>query len=166
MKTADYWIDNLQLQEHPEGGFYRETYRSKERVVSSSLPDRFRGDRNFSTSIYFLLRSQDRSLFHRIQSDEIWYYHAGSSLTLYILNDDGLTYHRLGPDPERSDSLQIRIPASSWFGAVVNENNSYTLSSCSVSPGFDFEDFELASRTYLLKTFPHATEVIELMTKD
>ena len=165
MKTAEYWIKNLNLTEHPEGGFYRETYRSAEHASNSSLPDRFRGDRNFSTSIYFLLRSQDRSLFHRIQSDEIWYYHAGSSLTLYVINNEGLKTYRLGPEVDRGESLQIIIPATCWFGATVNETDNFTLSSCNVSPGFDFDDFELADRSSLIKIFPDETAIIELLTK-
>jgi uncharacterized protein len=165
MKTAEYWIKNLNLIEHPEGGFYRETYRSAEHASNSSLPDRFRGDRNFSTSIYFLLRSKDQSLFHRIQSDEIWYYHAGSSLTLYVIDDEGFKTHHLGPEVDRGESLQIIIPATSWFGATVNEENSFTLSSCSVAPGFDFDDFELADRSSMITSFPDHATIIEQLTK-
>ena len=165
MKTAEYWIKNLNLIEHPEGGFYRETYRSAEHASNSSLPDRFRGDRNFSTSIYFLLRSQDVSLFHRIQSDEIWYYHAGSSLTLYVIDNKGFQTYHLGPEVDRGESLQIIIPATSWFGAAVNDKNSFTLSSCSVSPGFDFADFELANRSSMIKSFPDHAAIIEQLTK-
>jgi predicted cupin superfamily sugar epimerase len=165
MKTADYWIKHLSLSQHPEGGYYRETYRSPELVSSSALPARFDGQRNYSTTIYFLLPSHNRSLFHKIKSDEIWYYHAGSSLTIYVLDQRGLTEHRLGADIEKGEALQAIIPANSWFGALVNEKESYTLSSCSVSPGFDFHDFELAERSTLIQDFPNEKEMIDRLTK-
>jgi predicted cupin superfamily sugar epimerase len=165
MKTADYWINHLSLSQHPEGGYYRETYRSTEVVSSSALPTRFGENRNYSTTIYFLLPSNNRSLFHRIKSDEIWYYHAGSSLTIYVLDQNGVREHRLGPDIEKGETLQAIIPANTWFGALVSEKDSYTLSSCSVSPGFDFNDFELAEQSMLLRDFPYQSEIIERLTK-
>lgn len=165
MKTADYWIKHLSLSQHPEGGYYRETYRSTETITGKALPDRFGGDRNHSTTIYFLLPSDNRSLFHRIKSDEIWYYHAGSSLTIYVLDHNGLRKHKLGSDVANGESLQVIIPANVWFGALVNEQDSYTLSSCSVSPGFDFNDFELADQTVLLRDFPNEVEIIKRLTK-
>lgn len=164
MKTAEYWIKHLALLPHPEGGFYRETYRASESISPEGLPDRFNGGRNFSTAIYFLLRSQDRSLFHRIKSDELWHYHAGSSLSLYVLTTNGLSIHTLGPDPEQGQSLQVVIPANSWFGARVDSEDSYTLSGCTVSPGFDFQDFRMAEREALIKTFPNHRDIIALLT--
>ena len=88
MRSAEYWVSHLNLQPHPEGGFYKETYRSKESIPENGLSGEFKGSRNFSTAIYFLLRSKDRSLFHRIRSDELWHFHDGSSLTIYILEKD------------------------------------------------------------------------------
>src|SRR5882762_1813016 len=98
MRKPEYWVTHLNLQAHPEGGFYKETYRSEELILASGLPNQFSGSRNFSTAIYFLLRSQDRSLFHRIKSDELWHFHAGSSLTLFVLSQSKLTVHKLGLD--------------------------------------------------------------------
>jgi len=166
MKTAQYWIDQLQLQQHPEGGFYKETYRAGELIPRSGLPARFPADRTFSTAIYFLLRGQDRSLFHRIQSDELWHYHAGSSLTIYILNHGRCEAHVLGADIEQSESLQIVVPAGCWFGARVNDRHGYVLSGCTVAPGFDFADFELADRAILLKEFPAERSIIEQLTNE
>lgn len=163
-KTASYWIEKLGLLPHPEGGYYRETYRSAEVTEQNGLPERFTGPRNFSTAIYFLLRSRDRSLFHRIKSDELWHHYAGSPLSLYVLNDQGLTHFRLGPDPDNGESLQVAIPAGSWFGALVDREESYTLSGCTVAPGFDFADFEFADRNALLKTFPAHKRILELLT--
>jgi predicted cupin superfamily sugar epimerase len=164
MKPAVYWIGQLHLQAHPEGGFYRETYRSQEFIPYHGLPERFSADRNVSTAIYFLLRSQDRSLFHRIKSDEMWHFYAGSSLSIFVLKDGELSVMILGNEIEKGQSLQIVVPANCWFGAKVNETDSYTLAGCTVAPGFDFHDFELADRSFLLKEFPSARSVVEMLT--
>jgi uncharacterized protein len=163
MKSAEYWINHLDLQPHPEGGFFKETYRSAGSVMKQALPE-FSGARNFSTAIYFLLRTQDRSLFHRIKSDEVWHFYAGSSLTLYVLSSSGFGSYKLGTNIENQESLQVVVPAGSWFGALVNEPNSYTLSGCTVAPGFDFEDFEFGKRELLLREFPQHKQIIEALT--
>lgn len=164
MKPASYWIDHLQLLQHPEGGFYKETYRAADAIAAGMLPKGFSGDRNFSTAIYFLLHSHDRSAFHRIKSDELWFHHAGSSLTLYVLSRAGLSTHKLGQHIDKGESLQVIIPANCWFGALVNEPESYVLSSCTVSPGFDFADFELGGRADLLYEFPEYADIIQQLT--
>jgi hypothetical protein len=164
MRTAEHWIEQLKLEAHPEGGFFKETYRSNEIVSARSLPHGFTGDRNFSTAIYFLLRSEDRSLFHRIKSDEMWHFYAGDSLSIYVLNDAGLTAYKLGVDVEKGEALQLVIPANSWFGAKVNESESYVLCGCTVSPGFDFNDFEMADRKTLMHQFPSYKMIIEMLT--
>jgi predicted cupin superfamily sugar epimerase len=164
MKPATYWIDHLKLDVHPEGGFYKETYRAQESIPKNGLPQRFQGKRNFSTAIYFLLRSQDRSLFHRIKSDELWHFHAGVSLSIYVLREQKLDIHKLGPNPEKGELLQVAVPANCWFGARVEQPDSYTLSGCTVAPGFDFGDFEMANRATLLKEFPSFRDIIEQLT--
>jgi uncharacterized protein len=164
MKNAEYWIEHLQLKPHPEGGFFRESYRSVERVDKNALPTRFHGDRNFSTAIYFLLRSRDKSMFHRIKSDELWHFYDGAPLTVFVLGDDGLSYLKLGRSVEKNELPQIVIPANVWFAATVNDADSYTLAGCTVSPAFDFEDFELADRDMLVGKFPQHRLLIEFLT--
>jgi len=164
MPNSEYWINHLKLLPHPEGGFFKETYRTSENIASPSLPDRFNGERSLSTAIYFLLRSQDKSLFHKIKSDELWHFHAGCSLTIYVLDQSGLTLHKLGLDVEKGESPQVVIPAMCWFGATVNEPNHYTLASCTVAPGFHFSDFELANREALLHEFSDHEALIKLLT--
>jgi predicted cupin superfamily sugar epimerase len=161
---SEYWIDQLKLLAHPEGGFYKETYRSKEIIPQTGLPDRFTASRNCSTAIYFLLRSQDRSMFHRIKSDEIWHFHYGSALRIYVIIDGLLTVLTLGPDLEKGESLQAVIPANCWFGAKLIVPHSYTLSTCTVAPGFDFNDFELADRKRLTTEFPQFASIIADLT--
>ena len=165
MQAAQYWIDHLKLQLHPEGGYYRETYRAIENISKMALPERFTGTRSFSTAIYFLLRSQDRSLFHRIKSDELWHFHTGSTLSIYVFTQSSLVVHKLGSDPKKGESLQVVIPANCWFGAKVDTPHSYTLSGCTVSPGFDFADFEMAERSVLVQEFPQYEETITMLTK-
>ena len=166
VKPAEYWINELQLVPHPEGGYYRETYRAAEQVDSTHLPGRFGGRRSFCTAIYFLLRSQDISCFHRIKSDELWHFHAGGSLSLYALADHNLKSYLLGSLPDRGESLQVAIPANTWFAAKVNEVDSYVLVSCTVAPGFDFQDFEIASRQYLLQEFPEQSSIVTSLTRE
>ena len=163
---TDYWIKNLNLQAHPEGGFYKETYRAVETLSVQSLPARFDGERNFSTAIYFLLRSQDRSVFHRIKSDELWHFYQGSTLSIYILTDRGLLIKKLGNNLLHGESLQVVVPANCWFGARVEEPEAYALCGCTVSPGFDFHDFEMADRAELLKKYPGYEKEIVHLTRD
>jgi predicted cupin superfamily sugar epimerase len=164
MQTADYWIHHLKLDPHPEGGFYKETYRSKENIQLCGLPFRFSAPRSFSTAIYFLLRSQDKSLFHRIKSDELWHFHAGSTLNIHVLQDGNLSTFHLGNNLEQGEFLQVVIPANCWFGAKVKSPETYTLSGCTVAPGFDFKDFEIADRKKLLLDFPNHAAIINELT--
>jgi predicted cupin superfamily sugar epimerase len=157
---AAYWIENLNLSPHPEGGFYRETYRAAGELIPPGSND----PRKFSTAIYFLLGKEDRSMFHRIKSDELWHFHAGGRLTLYILTKAGLVTQTLGSDLRLGDQLQIVIPAGLWFGAMVTDG-PYVLAGCTVSPGFDFRDFEMAPQRELLIEFPNQSEIIRQLTK-
>ena len=164
MFDSNYWIDHLFLKPHPEGGYYREIYRSDEKINAEELPERYSESRNFSTSIYFLLRSEDISAFHRITSDELWFFHEGSAVDIYILNSNGLQIIRLGKDIVNSEVLQATILRNQWFAAKVVGLESYSLVSCTVSPGFDFDDFELAKRDGLEKEFPDHLETIHMLT--
>lgn len=162
MRDAHTWITRLGLQPHPEGGWFRETYRSAERIAHASLPPRFTGDRAFATMIYYLLDGGTFSAFHRIQQDEGWHFYDGSSLTLHVLAPDGThATHRLGLDHEP----QAVVPAGHYFAAVVDDPASYTLAGCTVAPGFDFTDFEMPSRGELLHRFPQHRALLERLTR-
>ncbi|HQN20236.1 MAG TPA: cupin domain-containing protein [Syntrophobacteraceae bacterium] len=166
IEEAARWIEELNLSKHPEGGYYRQTYRSKESVRKEHLPDRFSGPRAFSTAIYYLLPGDEVSRFHRLQSDEVWHFHAGSSLTLYIIDDEGsLVQMELGASIERGEALQVVIGAGKWFGALVNDPASYSLVGCTVSPGFEYEDFEIGDRQDLIQKFPRHHRIIEKLTR-
>ncbi len=159
------WIRALKLRPHPEGGHYRETYRSGESLPAGSLPPRFAGARSFSTAIYFLIQSGQVSRLHRIRSDEVWHFYAGSPLTVHVIEPRGLHRAiRLGRRPSAGQVLQAVVPAGAWFGAVVDRARSFALVGCTVAPGFDFADFELADRAALLRQFPRYRQVIEQLT--
>jgi uncharacterized protein len=163
--SAAYWIERLRLAPHPEGGYFRETYRATETVARAALPDRFPGPRPFSTAIYFLLPSDDVSRLHRLRSDELWHFHAGSALVIAILEPGtGAREIVLGPDPDRGETLQASVPAGCWFGARVRTPSSFTLAGCTVAPGFDYADFELADRAAVLREFPHDAALIARLT--
>lgn len=166
MKREDLLIKELNLQAHPEGGFYKETYRSEGVVLEEHLPENFDGSRNYCTSIYFLLKTNEFSAFHRINQDENWYFHEGSSLTIHQISPDGIyTKTVLGSNILEGEVFQHTVPKNYWFGATVNQPDSYSLVGCSVSPGFDFKDFELANSTQLQKKFPDHKIIIEELTR-
>lgn len=165
MKQAQYWVDKYQMQAHPEGGYFAETYRSAERILHSALPSRFSGDRSFSTGIYFLLENHHFSAFHRIQADEMWHFYAGGPLNVYVIHEDGnLEIIKLGANPDNGEVFQAVVPAGTWFGSKPAAESDYSLVGCTVAPGFDFADFELAERVDLLATYPQHEEVIRLLT--
>jgi len=165
MKESICWIEKLGLIPHPEGGWFRETYRSTETIQAVGLPARFGGDRSCSTAIYFLLESGQFSALHRIKSDELWFFHAGSPLLIHCLSEEG--QHQaitLGSNLGQGDKFQAVVPAGSWFGAQPLTFDSFSLVSCTVAPGFDFADFEMGERDELLLLFPQHREVIMQLT--
>jgi predicted cupin superfamily sugar epimerase len=165
MKDAAFWIERLHLRPHPEGGYFRETYRSTDTLRQASLPSRYSSDHVCATAIYFLLRSGQVSKFHRLCSGELWCYHAGSPLSLYtIAADSTLNTYVLGTHIDNGEALQILIPQGVWFGATVIHEHSYTLVSCLVAPGFEFEDFELATYEQLVRVYPQHQAIINRLT--
>jgi uncharacterized protein len=189
---ARQWIEHLQLLPHPEGGYFRETYRSVDSIPLSVLPERFGSDRqslyrqapdqqtselrtfesesalpyrSCCTGIYFLLESHQFSALHRIKSDEMWHFYAGSGLTVYQIRPTGqVAKLRLGKDIGGGETFQGVVEAGCWFGAVVEKPDSYALVGCTVAPGFDFHDFEMAEREQLLQTYPQHRQLIERLT--
>jgi len=166
MEAKD-WIETLQLRPHPEGGFFRETYRAAETIARQHLPPRFSGDRAFSTAIYFLLEGRDFSALHRIRQDEVWHFYDGCSLTITSIAPDGaLGVVRLGRAVRAGEVLQAVVRAGCLFGARPSDAGSYSLVGCTVAPGFDFADFEMPTRQELLERYPqHAAQIVQLTHK-
>jgi len=165
MNRADFYIERLKLIPHPEGGYYREVYRSEEMIKNNALPGYYNGDRFFSTSIYFLLKGKQKSNLHKLKSDEIWHFYNGSPLKLYIINKKGeLSGIKLGRNAGKGEMFQYIIEKGQWFCAEVIDKKSYSLIGCTVSPGFDFSDFELGKRKKLIKIFPGYKKLINDFT--
>ena len=138
--TAQEYVSKLEMLPHPEGGFYKECFRSN---LSTHFPN-FEGERSISTSIYFLLVKGQTSALHRIKSDEIWYFHDGQTLEIIELDEQGNEQITLlGKNLMNGEVLQHVVPAGIWFGARLAPNSEFCLVGCQVSPGFDFRDFEL-----------------------
>jgi len=164
--NAKELIEGYQMLPHPEGGYYKETYRSAELIEKAALPDRFSGNRNFSTAIYFLLEQGNFSAFHRIQSDEIWHFYAGEALLIYVINPDGqLTCTRLGSDINNGEVFQYMVPAGCWFASIPATTTTFSFVGCTVAPGFDFQDFELADAATLAAIYPQHAEIIHRLCR-
>lgn len=156
------FIKRLRLKPHPEGGFYRETYRSKKIFRSKN----FSGPRAASTAIYYLLQANDFSAFHRIRSDEILHFYMGTTAKVYSINLRGKrSIIRLGANWKKGEVFQTVIPAGDWFALEVANKRSFALIGCTVAPGFDFSDFELASCDKLIKQFPRHRQLICRLTR-
>lgn len=158
-------IEFMELQPHPEGGYFAETYRSDMDLAHHALPRHYGGTRSASTAIHFLLPEGEKSHLHRIKSDEIWHFHLGGPMLLVEITPRGVLRETvLGPDILNGQKLQHVVPAGSWFGGYPLEGAPYTLVGCTVSPGFDFDDFELARRDILRAAHPEHAKLIDRMT--
>jgi hypothetical protein len=166
VNDADQWIQVLQLQRHPEGGWFREVYRAQEAIPHQCLPGRFTGDRSFSTAIYFLLKETDFSALHRINQDELWHFYDGTSLTIHMIDPAGNESSvKLGRNLQAGEALLAVVKAGWLFGATVDDSRSFALVGCTVAPGFDFADFEMPQRDRLLKEYPQQRQLIEKLTR-
>lgn len=165
-RDARYWIEKLQLRRHPEGGYFRETYRAALTFDESALPPPFHGSRSASTGIYYLLEDSDFSAFHRIASDEMWHFYAGDTMCIHQIEDGGRHVElKLGPDPDRGELLQAVVPAGRWFACCLAKPDTFALLGCTVSPGFDFADFEMADRAALVARYPEHKSLVERLTR-
>lgn len=165
MYTADYFIKELNMIAHREGGFYKESFKSEETLADRISNDEKKESKKLWSSIYFLLRDGEVSNFHRLKSDEMWYYHSGSPLTIYMITPDGnLITEQLGLNIEKGEKPQVLVPKDYIFGSAMN-NEGYALVGCMVSPAFDFKEFELFERDYLLEKYPYYKEVILKLTR-
>jgi uncharacterized protein len=177
---AEFIIDKLNLIELVEGGYYRETYRSDNHIIVSPCNEVLKDGiyqcsnlgigspnvRSVSTLIYYLLEGNQFSAFHKVKYDEIWHFYKGSSVSLYVLSDGGeILRIQIGSDLENNENIQCVIKGNTWFGAEINDKSLYSLMGCSVSPGFDFRDFELGDQDKLKKTYPQHEYIINKLTR-
>lgn len=163
--SASELISRFGLKPHPEGGWYAETFRSNVTVTTPSTT----GTRCASTAIYFLVAPGSVSRLHRIQSDECWHFYMGHPLTIVEIDEDSkqCILTQLGNDINRGEIPQYVVKANRWFGSFPSSDDpdSFSFVGCTVAPGFEFSDFELASRADLLEKFPLASEMIVKLTE-
>jgi len=149
LEDANYWVKHLQLHPHPEGGFYKEFYRSPQQVMRNPPA----GVKQACTSIFYLVSGADFSGFHRIESDEIWYFHKGAPLHIHVIDLNGsLTTHELSD--KATGSLQVVVEAGQWFAAELPDQQGYALVSCAVAPGFEFSEFRMAKKAQMAQQYP------------
>ncbi|MBU0763678.1 MAG: cupin domain-containing protein [Bacteroidetes bacterium] len=165
-EKAQYWIETLHLSAHPEGGWFREIYKSDRSFPFTFYPDKGVVNRNLSTAIYYLLSGKDFSAFHRLKADELWHYYDGNSaLEIDIIHPDGeLTSLWLGRNPGKGEFPVHIVPANTWFAANLVEPSGYILAGCTVSPGFRFDDFEPGDAAVLTDLYPQHKDIIEKLT--
>jgi len=159
-------VQHFNLLPHPEGGYYKETYRSAGQIPAHALPG-FTGDRNMATAIYFLLVKGNFSAFHRIKSDECWHFYAGDPLLVHVIHTNG-SYEliRLGNNIANNEQFQAVVPVGAWFASETAPGGEFSFVGCTVAPGFDFTDFELAEAEALCKVFPQHASLIKRLCRD
>jgi len=159
-QTAAFWVERLGLQPHPEGGYYREVFRSDLQVIRPGSPTK----KQACTSIYYLLEGKDFSGFHRIASDELWYFHKGSALVIHAINETGEhTAHELSDGS--TGRLSVAIEAGLWFAAEIAAGEGFVLVSCAVAPGFEFTEFEMGDRATLISLYPSHAGLFERLCR-
>ncbi|MCG1020845.1 cupin domain-containing protein [Sutcliffiella horikoshii] len=164
LDKVNEWVEALELEAHPEGGYYKQTYVSEENITDNELSVSFEGKRKLYSSIYFLLTDKNISHFHRLKSDELWYFHGGSSLTVHVITESGeYVQHKLGLNIKRGEKPQVLVPKNSIFGSTVDFPDSYALVGCMVSPGFEFKDFEMFTQSKLMEKYPEHEVIIRKM---
>ncbi len=155
IQTASFWIKQLKLQPHPEGGYYKEVFRSQQQVLRPGADT----VKQACTSIYYLLEGKDYSGFHRLASDEIWYFHKGVPLLVHVIDEQG-KYVKFELSDFHPGSLSVAIKADLWFAAEIPSGNGFTLASCAVAPGFEFSEFEMAKKDDMLAFYPQHTGLL------
>ena len=166
MITADQLIALLDLKPHPEGGYYKETYRSSETISEEALPSRYKGRRCFGTAIYYLLTAQTFSAMHRVRSDEIFHFYSGDPVEMLQLWPDGSgRVAILGSDVLNGMQPQVVVDRGVWQGARLLKGGKFALLGTTVSPGFEFADYESGRRKELVKSYPQFRELVIALTK-
>ena len=179
MIDAEFIIKKLELEKHiSEGGYFKESYRSPDNISNNGFHNKKHGHeiseettntekiRPASTLIYYLLVGNQYSAIHRVKSDEIWHFYLGSPVTIHLINEDHISPRiKLGNNLEKDENIHYVVKKDTWFCAEVNNKMSFALMGCTVSPGFDFEDFELGNKDKLILQYPQHKDLIERFAK-
>ena len=167
---AEQLIERYGMEEHPEGGFYSVVYESDERIREEALPGRYNGSRGFASAIYYLLRRGEKSVFHRLKSDELWFHLHGGPLEIYLLSEnksgniDSLEQIKLGSQLNNDQQLHTLVPRGKWLAARPASGVEFLLVSCVVMPGFEFADFEMADPEFLSRKYTRHSKLISELT--
>jgi uncharacterized protein len=166
MNSAEEIIKRLELIPHPEGGYYRETYRSACAPTSGEQVSHLNRPRVWCTGIYYLLIPGAFSAFHKLWQDEMWHFYDGTPIRIHMISEDG-SYCEVvaGGNFSKGEVPQVLIAGGTWFAAELSSHEGYGLAGCTVSPGFDFADFTLAERANLISLFPGHSELIARLTR-
>ncbi len=166
--TADELKKLLHLEAHPcEGGWFIQTWRSEEIIPKTALPDRYPGERAAGTAIYYLLEPHTFSELHRLASDEIFHFYLGDPVEMLQLRPDGsVRTVVLGQDLSAGQQVQLHVPKDVWQGSRLIPGGKFALLGCTVSPGFDYADYESGKREALIRQYPAAEEMIRGLTRD
>jgi predicted cupin superfamily sugar epimerase len=166
MSSAQAIIERLGLQPHPkEGGYFRQTYLSADRLSAGALPVYYGAERAACTAIYYLLTPQTISALHRLRTDEIFHFYAGGSVRMLQLHPDGTGKEIiLGPDVLAGQQPQVVVPREVWQGSFLVSGGEFALLGCTVAPGFEYADYEHGKRHELVARFPKYSELIERLT--
>jgi uncharacterized protein len=164
--TADELKKLLKLEPHPcEGGWFVQTWRSEETIPKAALPARYPADRHAGTVIYYLLELHTFSEIHRLASDEVFHFYLGDPVEMLQLWPDGSTRTIvLGQDLSAGMQVQHIVPQNVWQGSRLRPGGTFALLGCSVSPGFDYADYESGKRGALVAAYPDAEEMIRILT--
>jgi len=154
--NAEYWIKRLNLEPHPEGGYYRRIYESPTLVPPQN--------QSLCSAIYYLLEGNDYSCFHRLTFTEAWFHHHGDPLCIHTIDKEG-QYSQTELSLEPTGRLSVFIEPGIWFAAELPRKSGYTLISCVVAPAFYFSGFEMGDRATLIHSYPDHKEVIGRLTR-
>lgn len=158
-------IDQLRLQPHPEGGYYREMYRAEMTVTHPEVGLEDNATRAAGTAIYFLIPQNQFSAFHRVRTDETWHLYLGGPIELHTIDPEGRYQMHLLTHDLAHGQPQITIPAHHWQAARCAPDTPYALGGCTVAPGFDFADFEMPDTDTLLATHPDHEPIIRALSR-
>jgi predicted cupin superfamily sugar epimerase len=167
MLTTQEIIRFFQMKPLPdEGGYYVETYRAKGKIAQANLPAGYSGRRNFSTAILYLLTPDTFSRLHRVKSDEVFHFYLGDPVTMLQLHPDSTSkIIILGQDVLNGQCVQAAVPAGIWQGCFLNQGGKFALLGCTVSPGFEFADYESGHQNELLDKYPNQQNLIIQLTR-
>lgn len=165
--TAEQIRQHFGMGLHPEGGWFTMTHQGEDTFRAAGLPQRYEGDRNASTAIYYLLTPDTYSAFHRLQTEELWHHYTGGTVVIHVIFPDG-RYKKIkcGPRLQDGEQFQVLVPKQTWFSAEVEAGDDFGLVGCTTAPGFSYKDFELGKEAELIAAYPQHRHLFERLCRE